>query len=67
MERTYPNVLSYEDVLGLENNKVGRRDSPVDRTVFPFTRLLAGAMDYTPGASTMRRKTPSSLRTRILW
>lgn len=48
--RTYPNVLSYEGVLGLENNKVGRRDSPVDRSVFAFTRLLAGPMDYTPGA-----------------
>ncbi len=50
IERTWPNVLSYEGVLGLENNKVGRRDSPVDRTVFAFTRLLAGPMDYTPGA-----------------
>jgi len=50
LERTYPNVLSYEGVLGLENNKVGRRDSPVDRSVFPYTRLLAGPMDYTPGA-----------------
>jgi alpha-glucosidase len=49
LERTYPNVLSYEGVLGMENNKVGRRDSPVDRSVFPFTRLLAGPMDYTPG------------------
>ena len=50
LERTYPNVLSYEAVLGLENNKVGRRDSPTDRVVFPFTRLLAGPMDYTAGA-----------------
>jgi alpha-glucosidase len=49
LERTYPNVMSYEGVLGLENNKMGRRDSPVDRSVFPFTRLLAGPMDYTPG------------------
>jgi alpha-glucosidase len=49
LERTYPNVLSFEGVVGMENNKVGRRDSPVDRTVFPFTRLLAGPMDYTPG------------------
>jgi alpha-glucosidase len=48
--RTYPNVLSYEAVLGLENNKVGRRDSPVDRTTFASTRLLVGAMDFTPGA-----------------
>jgi alpha-glucosidase len=49
IERTYPNVLSYEAVLGAENNKVGRRDSPVDRTVFPFTRMVAGPLDYTPG------------------
>jgi alpha-glucosidase len=49
IERTYPNVLNYEAVLGLENNKAGRRDSPIDRTVFPFTRMLTGAMDYTPG------------------
>jgi alpha-glucosidase len=49
LERTYPNVLSFEGVLGMENSKVGRRDSPVDRTVFPFTRLVAGPMDYTPG------------------
>jgi alpha-glucosidase len=49
LERTYPNVMSYEGVLGMENSKMGRRDSPVDRSVFPFTRLLAGPMDYTPG------------------
>lgn len=49
IHRTYPNVMSYEGVLGMENSKVGRRDSPVDRSVFAFTRLLAGPMDYTPG------------------
>lgn len=49
LARTYPNVLSYEAVLGMENNRAGRRDSPINRTVFPFTRLLAGPMDYTPG------------------
>lgn len=49
IERTYPNVLSYEAVLGAENNKVARRDSPVDRSVFPFTRMIAGPLDYTPG------------------
>jgi alpha-glucosidase len=50
IDRTYPNVLSYEGILGLENNKAGRRDSPIDRTVFPFTRMLSGPLDYTPGA-----------------
>ena len=48
--RTYPNVMSYESVLGLGNNKVGRRDSPVDRAVFAWTRSLVGPMDYTAGA-----------------
>jgi alpha-glucosidase len=49
IQRTYPNVLDYEAVLGLENNKAGRRDGPVNRTTFPFTRMLNGPMDYTPG------------------
>ena len=50
IQRTYPNVLDYEAVLGLENNKAGRRDGPINRTTFPFTRMLSGPMDYTPGA-----------------
>lgn len=49
IQRTYPNVLDYEAVVGLENNKTGRRDGPVNRTTFPFTRMLSGPMDYTPG------------------
>jgi alpha-glucosidase len=49
IQRTYPNVLNYEAVLGLENNKAGRRDGPVNRTTFPFTRMLSGPLDYTPG------------------
>lgn len=49
IHRTYPNVMSYEGLLGAENSKVGRRDSPVSRTVYAFTRLLAGPADYTPG------------------
>jgi alpha-glucosidase len=49
IERTYPNVLNYEAVLGLEQNKAGRRDGPVDRATFPFTRMLSGPLDYTPG------------------
>jgi len=49
MQRTYPNVLNFEAVLGLEQNKAGSRDGPVDRATFPFTRMLSGPMDYTPG------------------
>lgn len=49
MQRTYPNVLNFEAVLGLEQNKAGSRDGPVNRATFPFTRMLSGPMDYTPG------------------
>ena len=49
MDRTYPNVLGYEAVLGMEQSKVGMRDNPEHRTMLPFTRMLAGRMDYTPG------------------
>ncbi|MHB1857566.1 MAG: glycoside hydrolase family 97 protein [Acidobacteriaceae bacterium] len=49
IERTYPNILNYEAVLGLEYNKVTRRDGPLNRTVYPFTRMLSGPLDYTPG------------------
>ncbi len=49
IQRTYPNVLNFEAVLGMEQNKAGSRDGPVDRATFPFTRMLSGPMDYTPG------------------
>ena len=48
--RTYPNVMSLESVLGLEQNKEGRRDNPEDRAVLAWTRLLVGPVDYTAGA-----------------
>jgi alpha-glucosidase len=50
IERTYPNILSYESVLGMENSKTGTRDNPEYHTTIPFTRMLAGPMDQTPGA-----------------
>ncbi len=49
VERTFPNVLGYEAVLGMEQNKAGARDNPDHRVTLPFTRMLAGRMDYTPG------------------
>ncbi len=49
LERTYPNVLGYEAVMGMEYNKASMRDDPEHRTMLPFTRMLAGPMDYTPG------------------
>jgi len=49
ISRTYPNVLGYEAVLGLEQSRAGGRDNPDHRVTLPFTRMLAGPMDYTPG------------------
>ncbi|MBN1188080.1 MAG: glycoside hydrolase family 97 protein [Bacteroidales bacterium] len=50
LSKTYPNVLSFEGVKGLENNKWSRDVTPVHDVTLPFTRNVAGPMDYTPGA-----------------
>jgi alpha-glucosidase len=49
MRRTYPNELTREGVLGMEYNKVSYRDTPYHHVMLPFTRMLAGPLDYTPG------------------
>jgi alpha-glucosidase len=49
LERTWPNVMGYEAVLGMEWNKATAQDTPEHHLKIPFTRMLAGAMDYTPG------------------
>jgi alpha-glucosidase len=49
MERTWPNVLGFEAVAGMEQSKAGARDNPDHHVTLPFTRMIAGAMDYTPG------------------
>lgn len=49
MDRTWPNVMGYEGVLGMEQSKGGMRDNPVSHVTLPFTRMLTGRMDYTPG------------------
>jgi alpha-glucosidase len=50
LDRTFPNVMGYEAVLGMEQSKGGARDNPDSHTMLPFTRMLVGRMDYTPGA-----------------
>ncbi len=48
--RTYPNVLTSEGVVGLEHSKWSSDASPENAVTFPFMRMLAGPVDYTPGA-----------------
>jgi len=50
LQRTYPNVVGYEGVKGLENYKWANEDQPRYTTTIPFIRMMAGPMDYTPGA-----------------
>lgn len=49
LRRTYPNLMSAEGGRGMEWNAWSDGNPPVHQTILPFTRLLAGPMDYTPG------------------
>ncbi|MGH9340909.1 MAG: glycoside hydrolase family 97 protein [Acidobacteriota bacterium] len=50
LRRTYPNLMTREGVLGLEHTRWSERITPPHNVTIPFTRMLAGPMDYTPGA-----------------
>lgn len=51
LQRTYPNVVNFEGVKGLENSKwTPNDDVPEYEVMLPFIRMVAGPMDYTPGA-----------------
>ena len=49
LRRTYPNLLTREGVMGLEYSKWSKRTNPEHDCTIPFTRMLAGPLDYTPG------------------
>ncbi|MBR1410727.1 MAG: glycoside hydrolase family 97 protein [Prevotella sp.] len=57
IQRAYPNIFNFEGVKGLENSKWEPRvgdgplhDQPRYDVTAPYLRMLAGPMDYTPGA-----------------
>lgn len=50
MGRAYPNIINHEGVKGMENNKWSKDITPEHNVTLCFTRMLAGPMDYTPGA-----------------
>jgi alpha-glucosidase len=50
LRRTWPNVMTREGVMGKEYLRFSARVTPVHNATLPFTRMLAGPMDYTPGA-----------------
>ena len=47
--RTYPNYIAAEAARGNEFNAWSNGNPPEHETILPFTRLLGGPMDYTPG------------------
>jgi len=49
LQRTYPNVLGFEGVMGMEYSLAGFRDNPDHHLMIPFTRMIGGLVDYTPG------------------
>lgn len=48
--RTYPNAMTREGVKGMENSKWSKDITPDHDITLAFTRMVAGPMDYTPGA-----------------
>ncbi|TGE07979.1 glycoside hydrolase family 97 protein [Hymenobacter fodinae] len=49
LHRTYPNWLASEAARGNEFNAWSTGNPPEHETILPFTRLMGGPMDYTPG------------------
>ncbi|MGA2114750.1 MAG: glycoside hydrolase family 97 protein [Bryobacteraceae bacterium] len=49
IDRTWPNQMTREGVMGLEYSKWSGRITPEHNLMLAFTRALAGPMDYTPG------------------
>ncbi|MBW8849006.1 MAG: glycoside hydrolase family 97 protein [Burkholderiales bacterium] len=62
LQRTYPNYITQEGVLGAEWSKMTTRTTPSHNVTLPYTRMLAGPMDYTPGG--FRNATPATFEVR---
>ncbi|UTN03504.1 glycoside hydrolase family 97 protein [Flavobacterium bizetiae] len=64
LQRTYPNFMTQEGGRGQEYNawSVDGGNTPEHLTTLPFTRMLSGPFDYTPGNFNFDYKTPSGAR-----
>ena len=68
-QRTYPNLVTLEGVLGNEQNKVNRLITPEHTVTLPFTRMLAGPFDFTPGGfrnATAKEFAPDMKRPKVM-
>lgn len=59
--RTYPNLMAQEGARGQEYNawSADGGNTPEHTTIMPFTRLLAGPFDFTPGNFDFEYETPN--------
>lgn len=62
LHRTYPNWWTNEAARGNEFNAWSKGNPPEHETILPFTRLLGGPMDYTPGIFQIKMNVYDSAR-----
>jgi alpha-glucosidase len=62
LQRTYPNFITQEGVMGAEWSKMAKKVTPEHNLMLPYTRMLAGPIDYTPGG--FRNGTPATFQVR---
>ena len=73
LRRTYPNMISREGARGQEFNAWGNPTNPPEHlSILPFTRMLGGPMDFTPGIfdvehgqTELTRRVQSTLATQL--
>lgn len=58
LQRTYPNFMACEAARGNEYHAFSNGNSPDHETILPFTRLMGGPMDYTPGIFKLKGYAP---------
>jgi hypothetical protein len=67
LHRTYPNWMANEAARGAEfNNAPTLGITPEHNTILPFTRLMGGPMDYTPGLFHFKLNQFDSTRTQVV-
>ena len=60
LNRTWPNFVTQEGVMGAEYNKWSSRVTATHNVTIPYTRMVLGPIDYTPGG--FRNRTPQNFR-----
>ncbi len=67
IRRTYPNMMTREGARGMEWNAWSEGNAPAHHAILPFTRLLGGPMDYTPGTFDILFENTRNLPQRKKW